>query len=90
MNFTQDRPALYLIEDKTCSCYSSLPALGSLVIMSGKKKTDGNFAEDIPFDMNFKDLTELLKTLKISCGRVWSNSLAQRLECNFLFESSVV
>jgi hypothetical protein len=36
--------------------------------MSGK--TDGNFAEDIPFDMNFKDLTELLKILKILCGHI--------------------
>jgi hypothetical protein len=57
-----------MILDKTCSCYSSLPELGSLVIMSGK--TDGNFAEDIPFDMNFKDLTELLKILKILCGHI--------------------
>lgn len=81
---------MYLIEDKTCSCYSSLPALGSLVIMS-EKKTDGNFAEDIPFDMNFKDLTELLKTLKISCGCVWSNGLAQDSSVkSYVFESSVV
>lgn len=41
--------------------------------------------------MNFKDLTELLKTLKISCGRVWSNGLAQDLSVkSYVFESSVV
>lgn len=57
-----------MILDKICSCYSSLFELGSLVIMFGK--IDGNFVEDILFDMNFKDFIELLKILKILCGYI--------------------